>query len=97
MFPYLERKAMDTVALANQQCGRDGAVNSAAHSKKNGGMIHSAGIVAGGMRQELEVGSPHLASMAGKIIGMLGCRRLLVNPFMSPHVTHPVEVGPVFY
>lgn len=88
---------MDIVALANQQCRCDGAVNSAAHSKKNGWTVHSDDIVAGGVCEELEVGGPHLASLAGKVVGVLGRRRLLINPFMSPHVAHPVEVGPILY
>jgi len=55
------------------------------------------GIVAGGVGEELEVGGPHLGTMAGKIVCVLGLRRLFFNPFMSPHITHPVEVGSIFY
>jgi hypothetical protein len=49
------REAMDIVALANEQCRCDGAINSAAHSKKNGGTSHINDIVAGGVGEELEV------------------------------------------
>lgn len=64
MFPYLEREAVDLITLSNQQCSCDGAVNSAAHSKKHGRMIHRAGILAGRVREELEVRGSHLISMA---------------------------------
>jgi len=55
VFPYLEGEAMNIVALANEQCRCDGAVNSAAHSKKNRGTSHIGCIVAGGVGEELEV------------------------------------------
>ena len=55
------------------------------------------GIVAGGTGEALEVGGPHLGPMAGEVMGLLGVRRLFVNPFMGPHIAHTVEVAPIFY
>lgn len=35
--------------------------------------------------------------MSGKILSILRRRRLLLDPFMGPHITHSVKMGPVFY
>jgi len=42
VFPYLKGNAVHVVALANQQCGSNGAINSAAHTEKNGRSGHGA-------------------------------------------------------
>jgi hypothetical protein len=47
MFPDLERDAMDLIALANEHCCGDGAIDSTAHAEKNCWTAHRTGIVLG--------------------------------------------------
>ena len=72
VFPYLEGNAVHLVALANEQCGCDGAVNSAAHTEEDGWASHWTGIVPGGVDKGLEVDRPSFASMGCQIMDILG-------------------------
>lgn len=63
VFPYLEGNAVHLVTLANEQCGCDGAINSAAHTEKDGWACHEASIVPGGVDKGLEVYCPSFGSM----------------------------------
>jgi hypothetical protein len=49
MFPDLERNAMDSETLADEERSRNGAVNSAAHAEEYGWAVHRTAIVLSGV------------------------------------------------
>jgi hypothetical protein len=60
------------IALANEQCSCDGAINSTAHTEEDGWASHWGSIVLGGVGKGLEVCSPDLAAMNRQIVNVVG-------------------------
>ena len=95
MFPYLKGNDVHLVTLANEQCSCDGAINSAAHTEKDGRACHEFGIVPGRVDKGLEVYLPSFGSMGCQIMNILGWREGFIDPFMISHVTHTMEVSAI--